>query len=122
MQPRQFAILVVGVCAFSEARSAWAGPATDGKWTVIVVTEAGRCEKVYRFPVIIENGQPRYGGSESVTVSGQVAANGSVNGVISQWGGSAQVRGRLSGRLGKGTWTTSALSGCSGYWRATKAG
>ena len=32
MQPRQFAILVVGVCAFSEARNAWAVPAT--RWQV----------------------------------------------------------------------------------------
>lgn len=114
------ATLVLSLSLAIEFSSAWARPGTDGKWTVKVITESGGCNQVSRYPVIIEDGRPRYRGPEVISVSGQVDPNGSVSGVISQFGGSAQVKGRLSGRRGSGTWVTSALGGCSGRWRATK--
>ena len=102
------------------AGAASAGPGADGRWNVRVVTLAGACSKVAEYPVLIRGGQPRYDGPEAVTVTGSVGPNGTVTGQIAQLGGSAQVQGRLSGRRGRGTWTTSALGGCSGHWEARK--
>lgn len=113
---------VISMIQVIELSSVWARSGTDGKWIVDVVTEFGRCNKAYRYPMIITEGRPRYSGLEGITVSGQVAADGSVSAVISRFGGSAQVAGRLSDRRGRGTWVTSALGGCSGRWRATRDG
>lgn len=114
-------VLITAACLMAEDNKASARTNADGTWSVEVVTEAGQCDRSYQYPVVVENGQPRYGGAEAITISGQVASSGAVSGVISRFGGSAEVRGRLSGRTGRGRWTTTALGGCSGYWLARKA-
>ncbi len=103
---------------------AQAQPATfDGQWSVEVITEKGGCDKAYRYPVVIEKGQARYGGREDFNVSGRVASNGAVNGIIARGENQAQVTGRLSGSTGAGTWTASGnMSSCSGRWNAEKRG
>ena len=35
----------------------------DGTWSVEIVTEAGTCDRAYRYPVRIENGQARFIGT-----------------------------------------------------------
>ena len=92
----------------------------DGNWSVQVLTEKGDCEKVYRYPIIVQNGAIRYGGSEAFNASGGVSANGSVRGSISRGDQRAEVTGRISGASGGGTWCTS--TGCSGNWNAEKRG
>ncbi|NBJ11451.1 hypothetical protein [Microvirga arsenatis] len=94
----------------------------DGTWSVEVVTEQGACDRAYRYPVIVQNGQARYGGPESFNVSGQVRPNGSVSASISRGQDRANVRGQLSGNTGRGTWTTSGGRVCSGTWNAEKRG
>lgn len=95
----------------------------DGTWSILVVTEKGECDKVYRWPVIVENGRARYGGPEGFNVSGQISANGAVSGTISRGQDRATVRGRLSGQGGSGTWTAAGSSrNCSGSWTGEKRG
>jgi hypothetical protein len=86
----------------------------DGNWSVLVLTERGECNSVYRLPIIIESGQARYGGPWKVTVSGSVAASGAVRGSIGASGASVNVSGRLAGAAGSGTWTSGGSTTCSG--------
>ena len=94
----------------------------DGTWSVEVITEQGACDRAYRYSVIVENGRARYGGPENFNVNGQVQQNGTVAATISRGQDSAQVRGRLSGNRGNGTWSTSGGRTCSGNWNAYKRG
>lgn len=114
-------LLATGAILFSNV--AQAQPAKfDGNWSVEVVTEKGDCDKAYRYPVLIEDGRLRYGGSESFNVSGSVAANGAVQGGITRGSDRASVQGRLSGGNGSGSWTISGSRVCSGRWSADKRG
>ena len=94
----------------------------DGNWSVEVVTEQGACDRAYRYAVVVQNGQARYGGPENFNVNGRVQQNGSVSASISRGQDRANVSGRLSGATGRGTWTTSGGRICSGYWNAEKRG
>ncbi|WP_457092964.1 hypothetical protein [Microvirga sp. P5_D2] len=94
----------------------------DGTWSVEVVTEQGSCDRAYRYSVIVQNGQARYGGPENFDINGQVRSNGSVAASISRGQDRANVSGRLSGATGRGSWTTSGGRTCSGYWNAEKRG
>jgi hypothetical protein len=94
----------------------------DGTWSVEVVTEQGACDRAYRYSVIVENGRARYGGPENFDIRGQVQSNGTVSASISRGQDRANVRGRLSGNSGSGTWSTSGGRVCSGNWNAEKRG
>jgi hypothetical protein len=95
----------------------------DGRWSIEVITEAGGCDKAYRYSILIEDGKARYGGREAFQVSGQVAANGAVSGSISHGQDRADVTGRLDGTMGVGTWKASGTSRtCTGRWNAEKRG
>ena len=106
-------------CA-SDARAQ--GVAFDGAWSVLVITDRGDCERARRYPVIVENGRPRYAGPDALTVSGQVAATGAVRGTIARGPDRAYVTGRLGGPFGQGTWTASGGQTCAGRWNAEKRG
>jgi hypothetical protein len=92
----------------------------DGAWSVEVVTQQGACDRAYRYSVVIENGVARYGGPEQFDVRGQVRPNGSVSANISRGQDRANITGRLSGRSGTGTWSSSGGRVCSGQWNAEK--
>jgi hypothetical protein len=94
----------------------------DGNWSVEVVTEKGACDRAYRYAVVVQNGQARYGGPENFNVNGRVQQNGAVSASISRGQDRANVSGRLSGNTGRGTWTTSGGRVCSGIWNAEKRG
>ena len=96
----------------------------DGTWSVEVITEQGASDRASRYSVIIQNGRARYGGPEGFNVSGQIAANGAVSGVISRGQDRANVKGRVgSNGWGQGTWTAVAGSRSStGRWSAEKRG
>ncbi|MCB8820116.1 hypothetical protein [Microvirga rosea] len=94
----------------------------DGAWSVEVVTEQGSCDRAYRYNIVVENGRARYGGQENFTVNGQVRSNGQVSANITRGQDRADVRGRLSGSRGTGTWTTAGGRTCSGTWNAEKRG
>jgi hypothetical protein len=90
----------------------------DGTWSVLIVTEAGSCDRAYRYPVRISNGSVGYAGQAGgFTVSGRVGGNGAVTVRVSRGSQYAQGNGRLSGSSGQGTWRG---GDCSGYWTAEK--
>jgi hypothetical protein len=93
----------------------------DGKWSVLIVTEQGTCDRAYRYPLIIEGGNVLYGGKKNFTVSGEVKKGGAV--VVSVMLGTqgAQGTGRMKGKYGVGTWAAPS-GGCSGRWKAEKRG
>lgn len=105
----------------TEAAARQSVNAFDGKWSVLIVTEAGTCDRAYRYPLIIENGNVIYGGKNNFNVSGQVQASGAVTVRVTQGNQGADGIGRLSGKYGRGTWEAPA-GGCSGRWEADKRG
>ena len=116
------AAFAVALAVLAPSAGAQAQQKYNGSWSVEVVTEQGNCDRAYRYAIVIENGRARYGGPESFNVSGQVQQNGAVAASISRGQDSANVRGRLSGGAGTGTWSTSGARTCSGNWNAEKRG
>jgi len=112
------AILAVSTVAASPAPMS-AKPSFDGSWSVLIVTEHGKCDRAYRYPVKIENGAVGYAGSASFTVSGKVDPKGTVTVTVARGSHSATGTGRMSDSDGTGTWTA-ASGDCSGTWTAER--
>ena len=91
----------------------------DGKWSVLIVTQQGKCDRAYRYPVRISNGSVGYAGEASFNVSGSVGANGAVTVTVSRGSQSATGTGHMSGTDGAGTWTAGS-GDCSGTWTAER--
>ena len=68
--------LAIGIAGISAPQAAPArGGGFDGVWSVLIVTEAGECDRAYRYRVRIANGQVRYEGDPgtiNVDVEGRV--------------------------------------------------
>jgi hypothetical protein len=95
----------------------YSAPAYDGLWSVSIVTEKGDCDRGYRYPVRITNGQLANAGSVKVDIVGKVQPTGAITVMVSAAGKSANGTGRLSGDLGEGRWTGGE---CSGTWTAER--
>ena len=93
--------------------------AFDGQWSVLIVTEKGRCDRAYRYPVRIENGMVGYAGTAAFNISGAVGNNGAVTVTVSRGSQSATGTGRMSSSDGTGRWAT-ASGECSGTWSAER--
>ena len=50
----------------------------DGKWSVVIVTEKGDCDRAYRYPIDIKNATLINAGNASFDISGKVEGNGAV--------------------------------------------
>ncbi len=93
----------------------------DGEWSVVIITEAGTCDRAYRYPVRVVNGTLKYEGEASIEISGRVDPSGKLNATIQRGEQSANGSGRLSPSSGAGTWTgKSATTSCAGRWEAEK--
>jgi hypothetical protein len=110
------------------ASSLWTAPAAiartpyDGRWSVLIVTDAGTCDRAYRYALNIVNGRVTYD-DPSFAVSGHVDARGRVSVSVSAGGERASGAGELSGDSGRGRWTGhSSTSACSGHWEAERRG
>jgi hypothetical protein len=89
----------------------------DGKWSVVVVTTKGECDRAYRYPIAI-NGQTLVNaGDTAFDISGRVQDNGAVAVRISYGDKHAQGSGRLSGTFGSGSWVGGS---CAGTWTAER--
>jgi hypothetical protein len=123
MHPRQraTAIGLIGTAALvlGYAAPALAKTPYDGAWSVLIVTESGTCDRAYRYPVRVVDGQVRYDGEAAFTVSGRVAGNGAVNVSIRRGDQSADARGRLSAASGSGNWRSPSRQ-CAGTWSAER--
>src|SRR5271155_1329754 len=73
----------------------------DGKWSVLIVTDAGTCDRAYRYALRIADGRVSYD-DPSFSVSGHVDARGNVSVGVSAGGQSANGSGRLTGDYGGG--------------------
>jgi hypothetical protein len=102
--------------------SAVAAASFDGTWSVLIVTDAGTCDRAYRYALHIANGRISYNDS-SFNVSGHVDARGHVNVTVSAGSQRASGSGQLSGSHGEGQWSGhSSTSECSGHWEADRRG
>ena len=89
----------------------------DGLWSVVIVTEKGTCDRVFRYPIRISNASLVNAGDSAVTIKGSVRDNGSLTVTVSDGGKNVIGSGRLSGAVGAGSWTG---SDCSGTWEAER--
>jgi hypothetical protein len=99
--------------------ASFAGPAYDGLWSVLIMTQKGDCDPGYRYPIRIENGHLVNAGSTGFTITGAVAPTGAITVTVSAAGKSANGTGKLAGAAGGGSWTGGS---CSGSWTAERRG
>jgi hypothetical protein len=121
------AVLVL-FTAIALSTSPWAAPAAmargsfDGAWSVLIVTDAGDCDRAYRYALRIADGRISYD-DPSFNVSGHVDPRGHVNVAVSAGGERASGSGQFAGDSGQGRWTgRSSTSLCSGHWEAARRG
>src|SRR3954467_10139715 len=112
-----FALLAAGAMPAAPAPISAGKQSLDGTWSVLIVTEQGKCDRAYRYPVKIENGSVGYAGSASFTVSGKVGAKGEVTVTVARGSQSATGTGHMSGTDGAGTWVAGS-GDCKGTWTA----
>ncbi len=94
------------VIALTLAAALWTAPAAiarmsfDGRWSVLIVTDAGTCDRAYRYALNIVNGRITYD-DPSFNISGHVDARGHVRVSVSAGGERASGTGELSGDSGR---------------------
>jgi hypothetical protein len=94
----------------------------DGSWSVLITTDAGTCDRTYRYGIRIAEGQMHYDGGMGVVLSGQVTPKGNVRVKLSQGDAVAQGSGRLSKSTGSGEWQGASPNlRCSGRWQAERS-
>lgn len=114
------ALILLLATAWQPQRRA-AAASFDGNWSVVVITDEGSCDRAYRYPVRVVNGELRYEGEAGISVSGRVDGSGRLSATISRGEQSASGSGRLTQRVGSGTWSgKSKTSACSGRWQAER--
>jgi hypothetical protein len=96
--------------------------AFNGVWSVLIITDSGSCDRAYRYPVRVANGQVSYAGQADFDVVGRVARNGAVRVTVSRGNQRASGSGRLGNGWGTGTWRGTGSETCSGRWTAEKRG
>ena len=112
---------VLTAAAILAPEGATTAPRFDGSWSVLVITEEGSCDRAYRYPIRVENGDLRYQGDASFNISGQVEGSGKVKVNISRGNQSANGSGQLSEKQGAGKWQgKSPTDQCSGRWEAER--
>jgi hypothetical protein len=108
---------IVGLGLVATAIPAKATGNFDGKWSVVVVTTQGNCDRAYRYPIDIRGQTLVNAGDTAFDISGRVQGNGAVAVQISYGDKSAHGIGRLSGAMGSGSWTGGS---CAGTWTAER--
>jgi len=93
----------------------------DGRWSVVIITDAGACDRAYRYGLRIAGGRIYYDGDSAVVVNGQVDPRGNVVVSLRYGQSSANGSGHLSESDGAGRWQGASTSaGCSGRWEAER--
>lgn len=92
----------------------------DGRWSVLIITDKGPCDRAYRYPIEIRDGNVLYGG-DVVDMSGRVSSNGAVRVMVSRGNQSANGTGRMGRNFGQGVWRGLGDSeSCTGRWEAER--
>ncbi|MGA9010287.1 MAG: hypothetical protein WB495_26225 [Xanthobacteraceae bacterium] len=110
---------LVAATTLASTTTTFAAPRYDGLWSVSIVTEKGDCDRGYRYPIRISNGQLANAADTNFNISGKVGDTGSVTVTVAAAGKSATGSGRLTANAGGGHWTGGA---CSGSWTAERRG
>ncbi len=93
----------------------------DGRWSVVIITDAGSCDRAYRYGVRISGGHIYYDGDSAAQINGQVDAAGNVVVSLRYGQSSASGSGHLTGSDGEGRWRGASTSeSCSGRWEAER--
>jgi hypothetical protein len=105
------------------AAPAIAQAAYDGQWSVLVITDAGTCDRAYRYPVRISRGRVGHAHPENTTfnIRGRVGKGGVIHVTVSRGDKRADGIGRLTRNGGTGKWKSSRGE-CSGKWQAERRG
>jgi hypothetical protein len=121
-------MLALASLGLSPLAPSWAASAApvrapfDGAWSVLIVTDAGTCDRAYRYAFHIVNGRITYN-DPSFNVSGHVDPRGHVNVMVAAGEQRANGSGTLTGDSGEGQWSgSSSSSDCSGHWEAERRG
>ena len=93
----------------------------DGRWSVVIITDSGGCDRAYRYGVRISGGRIYYDGDSAAVINGQVDARGNVDVTLRYGGAGASGSGHLSESDGEGRWQGASSGGsCSGRWEAER--
>ncbi|MGI8525027.1 MAG: hypothetical protein ACR2K5_02435 [Pseudolabrys sp.] len=113
-------VLIAGLMLSGMAGQASAA-VLDGRWSVLIVTEKGDCDRAYRYEINVADGRIKYVGEGSFDFTGTVAGNGAVKVSVAKAGQHASGSGRLNGSAGTGAWSGADPSGaCGGRWEAER--
>jgi hypothetical protein len=116
-----FFLAVVAAFVGTAPTAARAQAGFDGPWSILIVTEAGECDRAYRYGVQIDHGRLVYDGTAGVELTGTVDRSGRVSATVQRGEQGAVGTGRLSGDRGRGTWRGRSSTGqCNGYWEAER--
>src|ERR1700687_1032074 len=108
------------VLALWTAPAAMARGSFDGAWSVLIVTDAGGCDRAYRYALRIVNGRISYDDA-AFNESGHVDPRGHVNVSVGAGGQRANGSRQLCSDSCKGRWRgSSSNSSCSGHWEAER--
>ena len=119
-RPLAVALVILAGTALGTSQTP-AASAYDGQWSVLIITEAGTCDRAYRYPVRVVNGVLSYEGEAGVEISGRVDPSGRIKATVQRGEQSANGSGRLSASSGTGKWTgKSSTTACAGRWEAEK--
>jgi len=112
-------LVLLAAAAPGSARSTQSG--FDGRWSVVIITDAGTCDRSYRYGLVVSHGRIYYEGDSSVIISGGVDPRGRLSVSLRYGQSAAQGSGRLSSTDGEGRWQgASSGSRCSGRWLAER--
>ncbi len=110
---------VAGAGLFAATAPVQATGSYDGRWSVLIVTEKGDCDRAYRYPIEVKGQSLVNAGNTAFDIAGKVAGDGSVAVRISYGDKSASGSGHLNGSSGEGRWSG---GGCAGSWMAERRG
>ena len=112
-------LVALAAAAPAAARSTQAS--FDGRWSVLIITDAGTCDRSYRYGLVVSHGRIYDAGNSGVAISGGVDRGGRVSVSLRYGEAAAQGSGRLSGTAGEGRWQgASSGARCSGRWLAER--
>ena len=115
-----FAVLLAMAAIAPPAAAAPPVTQFDGRWSVVIETDRGTCDRAYRYGIEIRNGVVSYVGENAFDIRGQVARNGKVHVRVSRAGSFADGHGWLSSDGGSGVWRGVGSGVCSGTWTAER--
>jgi len=115
------AALLAGAAFAGKPTAALSAAVYDGRWSVLIITEKGDCDRAYRYALKVANGHVSYAGDASVNMDGTVTPTGAVEVSIKMGGKGANGSGHLSASNGAGTWHgIGGTTACSGRWEAER--